>query len=251
MDVWACQEYLNNLLSAVAIRDYAPNGLQVSGTRPVQHIVTGVTACQALLDAAADVGADTVLVHHGFFFKGEPEVITGIKRKRIATLIHHDMHLLAYHLPLDCHPTLGNNVLLGKALGINPLGTFAVGDYQDAASYGEWQPARSATDVAELLHATLGQTPVHVAGHDRPIARVAWATGAAQDFIVEAHAIGVDAFITGEASERTCHYAREYGIDFFAAGHHATERLGIEALGQHLAEAFGFKHTFIDIPNPI
>ncbi len=251
MDAWECERYLNNLLNVNAIRDYAPNGLQVSGTRPVQHIVTGVTACQALLKAAAEEGADTILVHHGYFFKGEPEVITGMKRDRIATLIQQDMHLLAYHLPLDSHPELGNNVLLGQALDIEPLGTFSVGDYQDAGSYGALVSPCSAPELSNRLETLLGQHPLHIAGHSRPIQRVAWATGAAQDFIVEAHALGVDAFITGEASERTCHFARELGIDFFAAGHHATERFGVKALGDHLARECGMKHTFIDIPNPI
>ena len=251
MDVKECERYLNQLLNAEAIRDYAPNGLQVSGTRPVQHVVTGVTACQALLDAAAAEDADTILVHHGYFFKGEPDVITGMKRDRIATLIQHDMHLLAYHLPLDCHPELGNNALFGQAIGVDELGTFSVGDYRDAGSFGSLKQPCSANELSRQLEDLLGQQPLHIAGHSRTLQRIAWATGAAQDFIVEAHALGVDAFITGEAAERTCHYARELGVDFFAAGHHATERFGVRALGDHLANQFGLEHTFIDIPNPV
>ncbi|MBV52550.1 MAG: Nif3-like dinuclear metal center hexameric protein [Coxiellaceae bacterium] len=251
MDIRECEGYLNQLLNAKSIRDYAPNGLQVSGTRPVQHIVTGVTACQALLDAAAKEGADTILVHHGYFFKGEPEVITGMKRNRIATLIQHDMHLLAYHLPLDCHPELGNNVLFGQAIGVDGVGTFSVGDYRDAGSFGSLKQPCSAIELSHQLEGLLGQRPLHIAGHSRTLQRIAWATGAAQDFIIEANALGVDAFITGEASERTCHYARENGIDFFAAGHHATERFGVKALGEHLANQFSLKQSFIDIPNPI
>jgi dinuclear metal center YbgI/SA1388 family protein len=246
-----CVAYINQLLDIDAFGDYVPNGLQVSGKADIETIVTGVTASQELLNAAIAANADAVIVHHGYFFKGEPEVITGIKRQRIATLLEHDINLLAYHLPLDFHPLLGNNVLLADILGFQMTGTFAVDKWPNAGCYGCLPSEQAGEQLADHIAIALGRAPLHIAGNTRPIKSIAWATGAAQDFIIEAHQQGVDAFLTGEASERTCHFARELGIHFFAAGHHATERYGVRALGEHLVEKFQLQHTFIDIDNPI
>ena len=246
-----CDAYLNDLLSVPGMADFAPNGLQIEGKDTLHTIVTGVTASQALLDAAVTHQADAVMVHHGFFFKGEPDVIVGMKRQRIATLLQHNINLFAYHLPLDVHPTLGNNVLLAAELGIEVDGTFAVDPWEQAGCYGHLPSAQSGETLAAHLASCLDRQPLYIAANDHPIKTVAWATGAAQDYIVEAAKLGVDAFITGEASERTCHYARELGVHFFAAGHHATERYGIKALGEHLAKQFDLQAIFIDIDNPI
>jgi len=243
--------YLDQLLIPTRFSDYAPNGLQVQGIGEIQHVVTGVTACQALIDAAIDVNADAILVHHGYFWKGETACLTGIKRQRVASLMAHQLHLLAYHLPLDAHPTLGNNAQLAQHLGWQVNARTDLTHPQDLIWYGHTQQVMTPLAFAEQLNIVLARPPLHIPGRHADIYRIAWCTGAAQDYFETAIHMGIDAFITGEVSERTWHIAREYGVHFFAAGHHATERYGIIALGEHLASELGIKHSFIDIPNPI
>lgn len=231
-------------------KDYTVNGLQVAGRERVGRIVSGVTACQALLDEAVGWGADLVLVHHGYFWKNEPVTITGMKHRRLATLLGNDINLLAYHLPLDAHAELGNNARLAAELDFRVDGC-ADGELGEGLV---WLGApRQVMDTAVLgLHLAhrLGREPLVVAGHERQIKRVAWCTGGAQDMIGLAYDVGADAFISGEISERTTHIAREMGISYFAAGHHATERYGVQALGEWLAGEFGVEHRFVDIDNP-
>ncbi len=240
--------YCDEVLDSVRFNDYCPNGLQVEAGESVSLLVTGVTASQALIDAAADLGADALLVHHGFFWKGEPPCITGMKGRRIASLLRRDLSLLAYHLPLDAHGQLGNNAQLGEVLGIEDAAPLEDGGLLWRGSLpGDPMPVEFAADVA----AALGREPLLLAGGEWPIRRLAWCSGAAQGHIEQAAALGVDAFLSGEVSEQTTHQALELGIHYLAAGHHATERYGVQALGAHLAEHFGIRHRFVDIDNPV
>ncbi|WP_140918043.1 Nif3-like dinuclear metal center hexameric protein [Limnobaculum xujianqingii] len=246
------ERLLNDELKVRQFRDYAPNGLQVEGRAQVKRIVTGVTACQALLDAVVELKADTVLVHHGYFWKNDEPVITGMMHKRLKTLLNHDINLFGYHLPLDGHPTLGNNALLGDILGFHHTSSLDPLSPDCLIWQSTLDTPLTGSALAERIAHRLGREPLHC-GDNAPteIRRVAWCTGGAQDYIKQAAENGFDAFITGEVSERTIHIAREMGIHFYSAGHHATERYGIKALGEWLAEHHQFDVTFIDIDNPV
>lgn len=243
--------HLAKLLNADAFADYAPNGLQVEGRAEIKKIIGGVTASQALVDAAVEKGADALLVHHGYFWTGEPPAVIGIKQRRLKALLAADINLLAYHLPLDAHPELGNNAQLAKLLGFQQEGTFGGGGGPDVGQYGRLSSPQSAEALSRLLADKLGREPLHIAGGSHHIQRIAWCTGAAQSYLEQAVDLGVDAFLTGEISEQTVHIAREHGIHFFSAGHHATERGGVQALGAHLADTFGLDFEFVDIDNPV
>lgn len=238
---------LNHLLTPENYRDYAPNGLQVEGKSDVTRVVTGVTACLELIRRAAQLNADLLLVHHGWFWKREDPRITGIKGRRIRELIAADMNLAGYHLPLDDNPELGNNTLLGAALGFTELGRFGE---MDLGRVGETDPV-TVPELTQRITDALQRKPLVVGPEDKVIRRIAWCSGAAEDMIEDAVACGCDAFISGEISERTTHIAREAGITYFAAGHHATERFGIRALGDWIAREKGLEVTFIDIDNPV
>ena len=213
--------------------------------------MTGVTASQAMVDAAVQAKADLLLVHHGYFWKGESAAVVGIKQRRLRALLVNDVNLLAYHLPLDVHAELGNNVQLANLMGWRITGPLEVGNPRSVGLEGELAEPQSGDQLAQSLATALQREPLFIAGHQRPVKRIAWCTGAAQGYIDKAIALGVDAFITGEVSEPTVHAARENGIHFYAAGHHATERYGVQALGEHLAQVFGVQHEFIDIDNPV
>lgn len=245
----ALVEEADRYLNAAAIADYCPNGLQVLGRAEVRRIVSGVTASQALLDAALEAQADLVLVHHGYFWKNEDPRVIGIKQRRLKTLLLNDISLLAYHLPLDVHPEVGNNVQLAKRLGLTVEGPLEPGNPRSVGLVGSLPQALSAAEFAQRIDAALGRPPLVVEG-SRPIRRVAWCTGGAQGYIEQTVAAGADAYITGEVSEPTVHIARENDLSFFAAGHHATERYGVQALGDYLAQRFDIEHVFIDVPNP-
>ncbi|MBY5991554.1 Nif3-like dinuclear metal center hexameric protein [Ferrimonas balearica] len=244
-------QYLDTLLKPWQLKDYAPNGLQVEGKEGIQTLVTAVTADQFAVDAAVEAGADALLVHHGYFWKNEAAPIVGMKKRRIEQLIKHDINLIAYHLPLDVHPELGNNAQLAKALGIVNVEPLEAGNETCLVLKGELAPPLSAHALAERLASALARAPLHIAGHDRPIRRLAWCTGGAQDYIDQVAAEGLDAFLSGEVSERTYHSAVEQGIDYFACGHHATEKGGVRALGEHLAQIFNLDVRFVDTPNPV
>ncbi|WP_281242298.1 Nif3-like dinuclear metal center hexameric protein [Halopseudomonas yangmingensis] len=244
-------DYCDRLLDSAAFADYCPNGLQVQGGERVRRIVSGVTASQALVDAAIAAQADLLLVHHGYFWKGESSPLTGIKQRRIKALLQHDINLVAYHLPLDVHAELGNNVQLAQLMDWQIEGGLEPDNPRSVGLQGRLSAPLSGEQLAAQLAQRLQRTPLHIPGNDRPIRRIAWCTGAAQGYIDRAIALGVDAYITGEVSEPTVHLAREHGIHFFAAGHHATERYGVKALGEHLAQQFGIEHRFIDIDNPV
>ncbi|CCP02553.1 UPF0135 protein ybgI [Erwinia amylovora Ea644] len=240
------EQQVNQLLNSANFSDYAPNGLQVEGRSEIKKVITGVTACQALLDEAVRLQADAVLVHHGYFWKNEAPAITGMKRQRLKTLLANDINLFGWHLPLDAHPQLGNNARLAELFGIA-----VKGEVQPLVPWGELAQPLSPAMLTQRISQTLGREPLHC-GDNAPavIKRVAWCSGGGQGFIDAAAAFGVDAFITGEVSEQTIHSAREQGLHFFAAGHHATERGGIKALGEWLAVHHGLDVTFIDIDNP-
>ena len=244
-------DYTNTLLSPDSFSDYCPNGLQVEGRPEIRAIASGVTASQALVDAAIEAGADALLVHHGYFWKGEDACITGMKRRRLERLLGSGTSLLAYHLPLDAHPEVGNNAQLAQRLGVAAQGSFGNDGGLQLGQYAELAQPLTGQALADHLHACLGRAPQYIAGADGPISRVGWCTGAAQSYIEAAVEQGLDAFISGEISEQTVHVARECGIHYFAAGHHATERYGVCALGDRLAGHFGIGHRFIDIDNPV
>ena len=242
------RDYIGSLLEVSRFRDYCPNGVQVEGKTEVCRIATGVTASQRLLDAATAWGADAVLVHHGYFWRNEDAAIVGIKKRRIAHLLQHDVSLLAYHLPLDAHAGLGNNAQLGQRLGLVEQGRF--GD-QDIACHGEIAQAQTLGQLSAHIATVLRRAPQVIGEGGRTIRRIAWCTGAAQGYFEAAVALGVDAFLTGEISEQCVHVAHETGVAFIAAGHHATERYGVQALGEHLAANCGVEHRFFDQENPV
>ncbi len=255
-------QFCDDYLSAGAFKDYAPNGLQVDGGRPVQRIVTGVTACEALIDAAIAENADVIMVHHGYFWKGEPAPITGMKGRRIRKLMQNGISMIGYHLPLDAHPIIGNNAKLAELLNLTVTGALYPHESHPVGNITTCQPQSAGNLIAHMTQ-VLGRTPLHISANyhashetdnrvenERMIERIGICTGGAQDMIEQAAIMGCDAFISGEISERTTHIARELGIDYFACGHYATERGGIEALGQVLADHFALPVNFIDIENP-
>jgi len=255
----ALTQFCDDYLSTSAFKDYAPNGLQIDGGRPIQRIVTGVTACEALIDAAIANNADAIMVHHGYFWKGEPATLTGMKGRRVRKLMQHGISMIGYHLPLDAHPISGNNAKLADMLGMTINGALYPTESHPVGNIATCTP-QSADDLIATITQALGRAPLHISAEyhtdasaqtsGRLIERVGICTGGAQDMIEQAASMGCDAFISGEISERTTHSARELGIDYFACGHHATERGGIQALGEIVAQKFGLPVTFIDIENP-
>lgn len=239
----------DRFLNAAKIPDYCPNGLQVEGRPQVRRIVSGVTASQALLDAAVEAHADVVLVHHGYFWKNEDPRVVGMKQRRLKTLLSNDISLLAYHLPLDVHPEVGNNVQLARLLGLTVEGLLEPDNPRSVGLVGSLDTPLAPAEFMRRIQSALGREPVMVESPGL-IRRVAWCTGGAQGYIDQAVAAGVDAYLTGEISEPTAHIAHENELSFFAAGHHATERYGVQALGEYLAKRFAIEHLFIDCPNP-
>lgn len=240
--------YLDALLQAPKFRDYSLNGLQVEGCSEVQYLVAGVTASQKLLDIAVDRGAQAILVHHGYFWKGEDGRVTGMRKKRLATLLKHDISLIAYHLPLDAHPELGNNAQLAALLGWQPEGRFGE---QEIGWYGRPNQPISLAETVRQLAAALGRQPLLIGDPEKMLRRIAWCSGGAQSYFEQAIALGVDLFVSGEISEQTVHLAEESGVAYLAAGHHATERYGVKALAAHLTAQCGLRCEFVDVANPV
>ena len=248
-DIHEIVDYCADLLSVETMKDYCPNGLQVEGRKQVQRILLGVTASQELLDYAVEHGFDTVLVHHGYFWKGEPAPLVGMKGRRVATLMRHDINLLAYHLPLDVHPELGNNAQLMQRLGIHDWSACDIGGTPGLLLYADLEEAYTPLDLQQRLFTLLQRKPLLISV-SRPIRRLAICSGGAQDMLLDAAALGADAFISGEISERTTYMAREYDVSYFAAGHHATERYGVQALGAHLGTRFAVEVEYLELDNP-
>jgi dinuclear metal center YbgI/SA1388 family protein len=243
-------EYAAQLLNIARFRDYCPNGLQVEGREQIGTIVSGVTASRALIEAAIDLKADAILVHHGYFWRGEDPRIVGPKHERLRLLMSENINLLAYHLPLDAHPDLGNNAQLAKLLGLVPQARFGedelgwLGVTVDAN-------VRTVGDLARTIERALKRVPLMIGNPNQPLTRIGWCTGAAQNLLGDAIAAGANTYLSGEISEPTVHLAREAGVAYLACGHHATERYGVQALGSHLAEQFHVQHHFVDIDNPV
>jgi len=236
-----CDDYL----SVDDFSDYCPNGLQIEGRDEINHLVSGVTASLALIEAAIEQDADAIVVHHGYFWKGESARLTGFKGRRVKRLMQHDISLIAYHLPLDAHPSVGNNACLAQRMGWLATG-------QDGLIWqGELAETQSVEQVLDELADTLDCNPLLIEGGSHPVRRLAWCSGAAQSSIERAAELGVDLFVSGEISEHTVHFAREMGIHYIAAGHHATERYGVQALGDLVADRFAISHRFVDIDNPV
>lgn len=242
-------KYLEQILDIARFRDYCPNGLQVEGKAPIQKIISGVTASQALIDAAIEAQADALLVHHGYFWRDENPCIVSMKHKRLKSLLQHDINLFAYHLPLDHHPQLGNNAQLASLLGLQTTGHFGENDLG-------WlgKPHDTAINtvgaLADAVEKALDKAPLLIGNRDQPLDLIGWCSGAAQSLLPAAAEAGAQVYLSGEISEPTAHQVHELGIAYLACGHHATERFGIQSLGTHIADKFGIQHQFIDIPNP-
>lgn len=239
--------YLDELLAVPKFQDYAPNGLQIEGRPEVRRLATAVTASLDALEQAIAWQADALLVHHGYFWKGENPCLVGVKQKRIRHCLAAGMNLLAYHLPLDAHPEFGNNAQLATVLGIVPTGPLT---REPLLWTGHLEAAEPLAAFQERLHHRLNRAPAHFAGGPAMIQRIAWCTGACQKMIEQAAASGADAFLSGEVFEGSHHLARECGIHYFGCGHHATERYGAQALGEHLAGRFGVEHRYFELDNP-
>lgn len=240
----------NDLLQPQRFKDYGPNGLQVEGRDNIRHIVSGVTASRALIEAAIQHKADAIVVHHGLFWRGQEGTVTGWMKQRLQLLLQHDINLLAYHLPLDAHPVLGNNAQLAQKFGLQVQSCFGEQDLGLMGERADGQAFANAQALAAAVGQVLGRAPVCVSGDGRSLRRVAWCSGGAQSYFEAAIAAGADAFITGELSEPQAHLARETGVAFLACGHHATERYGAPAVAAHVAEQLGITHQFVDIDNP-
>lgn len=243
-------DYVNRTLDVDRISDYCPNGLQVQGRTEVRRLVTGVTASLEFLERAIEADADAVLVHHGYFWRGEPAALIGMKYARVKQLITHDISLLAYHLPLDTHLEFGNNAQLARRLDLQNLQQHSVDGVENLFWSGELEKPISAESWIERIDTALGRSPTVAGDMGRPIGRVGCCTGGAQRYISMAADLGLDAFVSGEISEQTTHEARERQVLYAAAGHHATERYGVQALGEHLSQQFALEHRFIDVDNP-
>jgi dinuclear metal center YbgI/SA1388 family protein len=244
------EAFLQALLRPEAFKDYGPNGLQVEGRGQVRRVASGVTASRAFIDAAISAGADTLVVHHGLFWRGQDGRLTGWLKERVKRLMAHDINLFAYHLPLDAHAEFGNNAQLGLRLQLRADARFGE---QDLGFIGAVTPEGSGTNATELaarIAAVLQRAPLVLPGDGRPLRRVAWCSGGAQGYFEAAIAAGADAFVTGEISEPQAHLAAETGVAFLACGHHATERYGAPAVAAEVAWRFGLEHVFIDVDNP-
>lgn len=244
-------DYLSSYLEIARGGDYAPNGLQVEGRAEINKLAIGVSACLELFERARSGGADACLVHHGIFWRGQSSVLTGVQYRRVRALIESEISLLAYHLPLDAHPEVGNNAVAARELGLTELAPFARHEGIDIGVVGHFPQALAAIALVDQVEALLGQKPLAFLSGRDPISTLAIVSGAAEGDFREAIALGIDAFLTGESSEWVMNLARESGTHFLAGGHYATERLGVQALGQHLAKRFDLEVEFIDIPNPI
>ncbi len=248
MELKALVDYTRQLLQVERYADYCPNGLQLEGRANINKIVSGVTASMALLESAKNAGADAILVHHGYFWKNEDAAIVGLKRNRIKFLLENNISLLAYHFPLDAHPQLGNNAQLAQKLGLEVKSWQG---NQGLVGLGILPSAPSLKDFSKHIENQLQRKPLVIGDMNKSIKNVAWCTGGAQGYMQDAIDLGVDVFISGEISEQTYHLAQESGVVYIAAGHHATERYGVQALGEHLAEHFGIQHEYIEIDNPV
>jgi dinuclear metal center YbgI/SA1388 family protein len=240
-------QYLDGYLRIREVGDdpLALNGLQVENGGDVHNVAVAVDACQAVIDQAAQRGADLLVVHHGLFWSGL-EPLVGRHYRRVAALVRHGIALYSAHIPLDRHPEVGNNVVLARKLGMEPRGWF--GNYLGSplGTWGELDLSREA--LASRLEEILGRAPRVIAGGPERVRRVGIITGAAGSMLKEAHGAALDSFITGEGQHWTYFDAEELGLNAYYAGHYATETLGVRALAEHVAERFRLPWSFIDHP---
>nr|WP_174506452.1 Nif3-like dinuclear metal center hexameric protein [Acinetobacter sp. Marseille-Q1620] len=243
--------WCNQTLKAHEFRDYAPNGLQIEGTAEVRKILCAVTASQDAIDAAISAKADLLLVHHGYFWKGEPYPITGMRGNRIKSLIKHDISLVGYHLPLDSHPTLGNNAAIAEILELENIEALDPSERNPIGNIGYLNKPISPHDFKTFLSERLGFDAIHLDAQKTNIQKVGFCTGAAQDFITKAAEQNCDAYISGEVSERTFYEAKELDVHYYACGHHATERYGVQRLAKAISEQFNIEYSYFELNNPI
>lgn len=244
-------KWCNQTLKTDEFKDYAPNGLQIEGKSEVKRILCAVTASQEAIDAAIAQQADLLLVHHGYFWKGEPYPITGMRGKRIKSLIQHDISLLAYHLPLDSHPTLGNNAAIAEILQLENIENLNPTERHPIGNIGYLPHPMSPEDFKQYLTKKLGFDTIHLNAQKKSIQKIGFCTGAAQDFITQAAEMDCDAYISGEVSERTFYEATELDIHYYACGHHATERYGVQRLAKAISEQFEIEYSYYELNNPI
>lgn len=244
-------QWCDQTLKSPEFKDYAPNGLQIEGKTEVHKILAAVTASQDAIDAAIRENADLLLVHHGYFWKGEAYPITGMRGKRIKSLIQHDISLLAYHLPLDSHPSLGNNVAIADLLRLERIEALDPSERHPIGNIGYLNQPMPVEEFKKFVSEKLKFDVTHLPADKNMIEKVGFCTGGAQDFIVKAAEQGCDAYISGEVSERTFYEAKELGVHYFACGHHATERYGVQRLGQAISEQFDIEYVYFELNNPI
>lgn len=243
--------FLDDYLNSPGQADFGPNGLQVQGRDEVRKLVTSVSACQELFERAAQADADAVLVHHGIFWKGMSQVLTGMQYRRVKALIDRDINLIAYHLPLDRHAEVGNNALAVEAFGLEDRQSFVPYEGDDIGFWGRFPEPVSADELARRCEAVYGQAPLMQGSGPDPVSTLGIVSGGAQKEMYEAIRLGLDAYLTGEVSEWVMNVARENGIHYLAAGHYATERLGVRRLGELVAETLDVEVEYIDVPNPV
>ena len=243
--------YLDKLLEVSNYQDYAPNGLQIQGSAEITKIVTGVTASQALIEQAIELNADAILVHHGYFWKGESPVITGMKQRRIKVLLDNNINLIAYHLPLDGHAIFGNNAQLATLWDLTDITAELSNEKNSLLRVGKLNAQTPFAEFKAKVDGTLNRQSLHLPGGKEQVQTIAWCSGGAQGYIEQAKNLGADVYISGEVSEQTTHFALEEQIHYLAAGHHATERLGVKSLGEHLQKEFNLDIEFLDITNPV
>lgn len=244
-------QWCDQTLKSTEFKDYAPNGLQIEGKTEVRKILAAVTASQDAIDAAIRENADLLLVHHGYFWKGEAYPITGMRGKRIKSLIQHDISLLAYHLPLDSHPSLGNNAAIADLLELERIEALDPSERHPIGNIGYLNQPMPVEEFKKFVSEKLKFDVTHLPADKNMIEKVGFCTGGAQDFIVKAAEQGCDAYISGEVSERTFYEAKELGVHYFACGHHATERYGVQRLGQAISEQFDIEYVYFELNNPI
>lgn len=243
--------YLSDYLKVTAFRDYGPQGLQVEGKAEVRKVVTGVSGSVALFEAVAAAGAEMVLVHHGIFWDRDSRVVKGGLKRRLQVLLEHGITLGAYHLCLDAHPELGNNILAARRMGLENIQPWNDDNGQGLGFRGEWVSGKSPDEALSAVNALYGSDSLAFLYGPNPVRTAGIISGGAQGYLKNAIDLGLDLFVTGEASEYCMNQALEAGVHFVSAGHYNTERLGIRALGEHVAEKFGIEHEFIDLPNPV
>lgn len=244
-------QWCDQTLKSPEFKDYAPNGLQIEGKADVQKILCAVTASQTAIDAALEYGADLLLVHHGYFWKGEAYPITGMRGKRIKALIQHDISLVGYHLPLDSHPTLGNNAAIADLLELENLEQLDPTERHPIGNIGYLKQAMSSEAFKKYVSERLGFDAIHLPADKTSIYKVGFCTGGAQDYISKAASQDCDAYISGEVSERTFYEAQELNVHYYACGHHATEKYGVQRLAKAISEQFNIEYSYFELNNPI